>query len=163
MQIGCIFNQSTAIKNAYDTGHQIASHSWSHPQDFGTLSTEDLTFQMTRLEDALAHIIGRKPTYMRPPFLATGGNVLPTMATLGYRVITDDVDSMDWNGFTVEQSQQQFIAAGTSGDGHIPLMHETFETTVNQLVPWLLDFATQNNLTIVTVGEYISKLNCVEH
>jgi peptidoglycan/xylan/chitin deacetylase (PgdA/CDA1 family) len=62
---------------------------------------------------------------MRPPYLATGGNVLPTMRNLGYRVITSDVDSEDWNGKTPQQSQQKFQQAGAGGNGHITLMHES--------------------------------------
>ena len=77
------------------------------------------------LEQALVNIIGVKPTYMRPPYLATGGNVLPTMKNLGYRVITDDIDSEDWNGKTPAQSQQKFQQAGAGGNGHITLMHES--------------------------------------
>lgn len=80
---------------------------------------------MSRLEQALVNIIGVKPTYMRPPYLATGGNVLPTMRNLGYRVITADVDSEDWNGKTPQQSQQKFQQAGAGGNGHITLMHES--------------------------------------
>jgi peptidoglycan/xylan/chitin deacetylase (PgdA/CDA1 family) len=150
---GCIYNQKTALQNAHKAGHQIASHSWSHPQNFGSLSTSDLTTQMTRLEQALVNIIGVKPTYMRPPYLATGGNVLSTMKTLGYRVITDDIDSGDWNNQTPQQSQQKFQQAGVGGNGHIPLMHETYAGTVNTLTPWLISWAKNNNLKLVTVGK----------
>ncbi|EAT77992.2 hypothetical protein SNOG_14800 [Parastagonospora nodorum SN15] len=150
---GCIYNQKSALQNAYKAGHQIASHSWSHPQNFGSLSSSDLNTQMTRLEQALVNIIGVKPTYMRPPYLATGGNVLPTMKNLGYRVITNDVDSGDWNNQTPQQSQQKFQQAGTSGNGHISLMHETYAGTVNTLTPWLITWAKNNNLKLVTVAE----------
>ncbi|CAA9958803.1 Chitin deacetylase [Pyrenophora teres f. maculata] len=150
---GCIYNQKTALQNAYKSGHQIASHSWSHPSNFGSLSTGDLTTQMTRVEQAIVNIIGKKPTYMRPPYLATGGNVLPTMRNLGYRVITNDVDSGDWAGNTPQQSQQKFQQAGTSGNGHISLMHETYASTVNTLTPWLITWAKNNNLKLVTVAE----------
>lgn len=108
---------------------------------------------MQRLETALVNIIGVKPTYMRPPYLATGGNVLSTMKTLGYRVVTDDVDSEDWNGKTAQQSQQKFQQAGAGGNGHIPLMHETYQSTVETLTPWLISWAKQNNLKMVTVAE----------
>lgn len=155
---GCIYNQAAALKSAYSSGHQIASHSWSHPSNFGSLSVADLTTQMTKLETALVNIIGVKPTYMRPPYLATGGNVPSVMKTLGYRIITDDIDSGDWNGLTPAQSEAKFTAAGASGNGHIPLMHETYASTVNTLVPWLIDWAKQNNLKIVTVGVYFSRL-----
>ena len=108
---------------------------------------------MQKVEVALVNIIGKKPTYMRPPNLATGGSVLSTMKTLGYRVITDDVDAGDWNKKTPQQSEQMFTQAGASGNGHIPLMHETYDTTVNTLVPWLINWAKTNNLKIVTVGQ----------
>lgn len=146
------------MQNAYKAGHQIASHSWTHPQNFGSLSAADLTSQMQKVENALANIIGVKPTYMRPPYLATGGNVLSTMKTLGYRVITDDVDAEDWNGKTPQQSEQKFQQAGASGNGHIPLMHETYQGTVETLTPWLINWAKTNNLKLVTVGESSSLL-----
>ncbi len=111
---------------------------------------------MTKLETALVNIIGVKPTYMRPPYLATGGNVLSTMKTLGYRVITDDIDTGDWNNNTPQQSQALFTRAGASGNGHIPLMHETYASTVNTLTPWLINWAKTNSLKLVTVGELYS-------
>jgi peptidoglycan/xylan/chitin deacetylase (PgdA/CDA1 family) len=150
---GCIYGQRAAVLNAYNAGHQIASHTWSHPQNFGSMSASDLTSQMTRLETALANIIGKKPTYMRPPYLATGGSVLSTMKTLGYRVITDDIDAEDWNGKTPQQSEAKFTQAGAGGNGHIPLMHETYAGTVDTLVPWLINWAKTNNLKLVTVAE----------
>lgn len=32
-------------------------------------------------------------------------------------------------------------------------MHETYAGTVNQLTPWLINWAKQNNLKLVTVAE----------
>ncbi|KAF1843208.1 carbohydrate esterase family 4 protein [Cucurbitaria berberidis CBS 394.84] len=150
---GCVYSQKAALQSAYKAGHQIASHTWSHPQNFGSLSAADLTSQMTRLEQALVNIIGVKPTYMRPPYLATGGNVLSTMKSLGYRVITDDIDTGDWDKKTPQQSQQKFTQAGAGGNGHIPLMHETYASTVDTLTPWLINWAKNNNLKLVTVAE----------
>ncbi|KAH7208571.1 hypothetical protein DER44DRAFT_660856 [Fusarium oxysporum] len=149
---GCIYNQQAAIKKAYNSGHQIASHTWTHPQNFGSLSTDQLKQEMQKVEQALVNIIGKKPAYMRPPYLATGGNVLPTMQQLGYKVITDDVDSGDWNGQSAQQSLQKFQQAGAGGNGHIPLMHETYASTVQTLTPALINWAKQNNLKLVTVG-----------
>jgi peptidoglycan/xylan/chitin deacetylase (PgdA/CDA1 family) len=108
---------------------------------------------MTRLEEAFVNLIGRKPAYMRPPYLETGGTVLPTLKSMGYKVITADVDSGDWNNKTPQQSQQVFQQAGAGGNGHISLMHETYSGTVNTLTPWLINWAKQNNLKLVTVGE----------
>lgn len=109
---------------------------------------------MTRLEQSLVNILGVKPTYMRPPYLATTGNVLPTMQKLGYRVVTSDVDSGDWNGLTPAQSEQRFAQAGAAGNGHVSLMHETYASTVDTLTPWLINWAKLNKLKMVTVGEW---------
>lgn len=110
---------------------------------------------MTKVEQAFVNIFGKKPAYMRPPYLETGGSVPSVMKTLGYKIITDDIDTGDWNQNTVAQSQSKFTQAGASGNGHIPLMHETYDTTVNQLTPWLINWAKTNNLKIVTVGEQL--------
>jgi peptidoglycan/xylan/chitin deacetylase (PgdA/CDA1 family) len=150
---GCIYNQAAAVKKAYASGHQIASHTWSHPQNFGSLSADGIRQEMQRYEQALVNIIGVKPAYMRPPYLATGGNVLPTLGQMNYKVITNDVDAGDWNGLSASASQQRFQQAGAGGNGHIPLMHETYASTVNELTPWLLNWASSNGLKLVTVAE----------
>jgi peptidoglycan/xylan/chitin deacetylase (PgdA/CDA1 family) len=115
---------------------------------------------MQKLETALVNIIGVKPTYMRPPYLKTGGNVPTAMKNLGYRMITDSVDSQDWNGLSVSASEQKFRSAGPStsdGKGHVSLLHETYANTVRDLVPRLIKWAKENNLKMVTVGMLLSR------
>jgi peptidoglycan/xylan/chitin deacetylase (PgdA/CDA1 family) len=109
---------------------------------------------MIKVEQAFVNIFGKKPAYMRPPNLATSSSMLSTLKSMNYVVITDDVDAGDWNKQTPQQSEQSFTAAGAGGNGHIPLMHETYDTTVNTLVPWLFNWAKTNNLKIVTVGRF---------
>lgn len=120
----------------------------------GSMGAAQITQEMQKVEQAMVNLIGKKPAYMRPPYLETSGQFLPTMKTLGYKVITDDVDAGDWNNQTPQQSEQQFSAAGTGGNGHIPLMHETYEGTVRTLTPWLINWAKTNDLEIVTVGKF---------
>jgi peptidoglycan/xylan/chitin deacetylase (PgdA/CDA1 family) len=149
---GCIYRSQAAVEKAFKSGHQVASHSWSHPR-LGGMSAANIRSEMTRVEDALVNMIGIKPAYMRPPYLDTSGQVLPIMKELNYKVITNDVDSGDWNNQSPQQSQQVFQRAGASGNGHIPLMHETYSGTVNTLTPWLINWAKTNNLKLVTVAE----------
>jgi len=123
----------------------------------GSMSASTITQEMQRVEQALVNIIGKKPAYMRPPYLETGGQFLPTLKGLGYKVITDDIDAGDWNNQTPQQSEAKFSSAGAKGNGHIPLMHEVYAGTVNTLTPWLINWAKTNNLKIVTVGESPAK------
>ncbi|RYP48115.1 hypothetical protein DL769_011243 [Monosporascus sp. CRB-8-3] len=152
---GCIYNQRTAVKNAYDSGHQIASHTWTHPH-VGSLGASQLQSELTRLEEAYVNIFGRKPAYLRPPYLETSGSVMNVARQMNYVVVTNDIDSGDWNNQSPQQSQQRFIQAGAGGNGHIPLMHETYDSTVSVLVPWLINWAKQNNLQLVTVAECLN-------
>ncbi|KAJ4413519.1 hypothetical protein N0V82_008506 [Gnomoniopsis sp. IMI 355080] len=155
---GCIYNQAAAVKAAYDGGHQVASHTWSHGH-VGSMSASQLNTEMTKNEQAFVNIFGKKPAYMRPPYLETGGSVVSVMTQLGYKIITNDVDSQDWNGASVATSESKFTAAGASGNGHIPLMHETYQSTATTLTTWLINWAKQNNLKIVTVAECLGDAN----
>ncbi|KAG9959870.1 glycoside hydrolase/deacetylase, partial [Aureobasidium melanogenum] len=158
----CIYNRAAAVKAVYASGHQVASHTWTHPQTLDSMSVSQLTTEMQKLETALVNIIGVKPTYMRPPYLKTGGNVPTAMRNLGYKMITDSVDSQDWNGLSVLASEQKFRSAGPStydGKGHISLLHETYATTVRDLVPRLIKWAKENNLKMVTVAECLGDTN----
>ncbi|KAI5249759.1 glycoside hydrolase/deacetylase [Aureobasidium subglaciale] len=159
---GCIYNRAAAVKAAYSSGHQVASHTWTHPQTLDTMSVAQLTTEMQKLETAFVNIIGVKPTYMRPPYLKTGGNVPTAMGKLGYKMITDSVDSQDWNGLSVSASEQRFKSAGPKtpdGFGHISLLHETYANTVRDLVPRLIKWAKENNLKMVTVAECLGDGN----
>ncbi|KAM7210698.1 deacetylase-like protein [Rhypophila decipiens] len=149
---GCIYKEAKAVEKAYKGGHQVASHTWTHSR-MGSMSAANIKTEMTKLEQALVNLVGVKPAYMRPPYLDTGGQFLSQMKSLNYKVITDDIDSGDWDNQSPQQSQQQFQRAGASGMGHIPLMHEVYPGTVNTLTPWLISWAKQNNLKLVTVAE----------
>ncbi|KAI0202941.1 carbohydrate esterase family 4 protein [Astrocystis sublimbata] len=149
---GCIYNQKAAVKKAFDNGHQVASHTWTHPH-MGSMSAQAIQSEMDKVDQAMVNIFGRKPAYVRPPYLETGGQFLSTMRQLNVTVINDDIDTGDWNNQSPQQSQQKFQQAGAGGQGHIPLMHETYQSTVTTLTTWLINWAKTNNLKIVTVAE----------
>ncbi|KAF8438309.1 hypothetical protein BGX38DRAFT_1209932 [Terfezia claveryi] len=147
------------IRNTYNTGHQIASHTWSHP-DLDTLSADGIQSQMNELESALLNIIGRYPTYMRPPYLNCGAICLSTLNTLGYHVISTNLDTLDWQFNTPStnwQSQQIFSNAissinGSSGSWNV-LAHSVHESSVDLLAGYMIDLAIAKGYRLVTVGE----------
>ena len=63
---GNIYSYSGVVQRMVNEGHQVGSHTWAHA-DLATLDAAGVTSQMTQLEDALMSIIGKFPTYMRPP------------------------------------------------------------------------------------------------
>jgi len=149
----CIYSQRTQLKATYAAGHQIASHTWTHA-NLANLGASQITTEMQKLEAAFSNILGVKPTYMRPPNGATGGQVVNTLKSMGYRIVTWDVDSGDWNNQSPQSSLSTLTNAGT-GSGHIILMHETVASTPSQLADMVINYAKSKNLKMVTVAECV--------
>ena len=87
----------TTFTRAYNSGHQIASHTWSH-KDLTGQAASGIQTEVTRLETALKKILGIKPKWLRPPYGGQNSNVLSTLRGYNYKVVTWNLDSEDWNG-----------------------------------------------------------------
>jgi peptidoglycan/xylan/chitin deacetylase (PgdA/CDA1 family) len=131
---------------------------WSHP--FLTeLNKSAIITEMTRLEQAFDRILGFHPTYMRPPYLFTNDMVLSTMAELGYKVVTTDIDPEDWdhdsdNG--VEISMAKFARELEEG-GSIVLCHDVYVHTADFLVRRMVEWVKLKRLRAVTVAECLGE------
>jgi len=148
-----IYNYQPQIQQMIAEGHQIGSHTWSHA-DLTTLSVADQTTQMTELDTAFMAIIGKSPTYMRPPYFSTNPTVLNTLSTLGYHVIQADVDTLDWENNTPDTIGQSvtIFENGINSGASLYLLHDSQETTADTLVPAIIEFLKTKGLTSVTVG-----------
>ena len=81
-------------------------------------------------------LIGRYPTYMRPPYFEFNSAVLSVMKSLKYRVIIADLDTNDWQ----ENPDASFNAfkSGLDAKGSIVLAHDPRAPTVNTLLPRMI-------------------------
>lgn len=132
-------------------GHQIGSHTWSHPSLSG-LSEADITSQMTTLESAISSAIGKYPTYMRPPYFECGGSCPSVMATLGYHIIISNLDTLDWaNQGNIQVSKDIF--SQNVGSNSLVLAHDVHPDTVNSLAEHMIVESQNRGLRLVTVGE----------
>jgi hypothetical protein len=76
---------SNVIKRMIAEGHQVASHTWSH-QDLSVITDAQRYDQMVKNEMAIRNIIGKYPTYMRPPYSSCNAACQTTLKNLGYVV-----------------------------------------------------------------------------
>jgi peptidoglycan/xylan/chitin deacetylase (PgdA/CDA1 family) len=84
------------VQRAAREGHEIASHSWSHP-NLGKMSDEAVRRELRRTDDAIRSAIGKRPTLMRPPYGSiTARQKRWIHEEFGYRIILWDVDPLDW-------------------------------------------------------------------
>ncbi|CAL5872446.1 uncharacterized protein PFLUO_LOCUS6710 [Penicillium psychrofluorescens] len=140
VHMGNIHEYTDVMRRTIAEGHQLASHTWSHPY-LSTLDHAGIVSQMTQLEDAFASIVGIIPRYMRMPFLMFNPLALSVMAELGYHVIGASIDTKDYEHDDAGQiwlSFEKFKAELNAG-GTIVLAHDVHYNTVNVLVENMLN------------------------
>lgn len=148
-------SKSALVQRMVAEGHQVASHTWDHA-DLATLSDAQVTAEMTQLETAFTSIIGKVPTYMRPPYFSCDMACLNVMNSLGYHVITTDLDTQDWQG-SIPTSKDIFAgalnAANPSSSSFLTLAHDVHAATVDSLVPFMIATIQARGFRTATVGE----------
>ncbi|CAF3463207.1 hypothetical protein HYE67_003889 [Fusarium culmorum] len=151
---GNINDYKSVVQRMINEGHQVGSHTYSHP-DLATISSAEIRTQMTRLEADFLNIIGKYPTYMRAPYFSYGSNALPVMKTLGYHVIGADVDTLDWEYNTPAETDiaLKLFKQGTTALKTISLFHDVHVNTVRNLIPKVLDAVKRSTRIPVTVGQ----------
>ncbi|KAG8908999.1 hypothetical protein FRB99_000102 [Tulasnella sp. 403] len=166
----CIYDYADVVKKAFNSGHQIASHTWDHPH-LPQLSTVQVQQEMQKNEVAFQKILGIKPKWVRPPYGETNAQVVSTLAGMGYKIVTWNLDSEDWNdkkgndslkgatcplGLSVSASEAKFNALGPNPKV-IPLEHDALQTTAQQLGPWIAQWAKSRGLNPVPVSECLGE------
>ncbi|OAD03193.1 carbohydrate esterase family 4 protein, partial [Mucor lusitanicus CBS 277.49] len=146
------------VKYYYDSGHELASHTYEHLNLAGKTEAE-VRRQMNAQSDVIFAATGRRPQLMRPPEGALDDNASRILKELGYSNVMWDVDPKDWElkGLAAEQSIVQAIMDADTPTtlGHIGLLHDIHPTTVNTLVPWITQYVRQKGLQFVTVSDCI--------
>ncbi|KAL2020810.1 hypothetical protein VTK56DRAFT_7903 [Thermocarpiscus australiensis] len=140
------------------SGHQIGSHTWSHV-DLSSASSETRRYQISELEIALGNVLGKVPTYFRPPYGSCSADCLSDVGEMGYHVVNYDVDTKDYlynSPDLIEMAKDLFseaLDAGGEDASFLVLSHDTLQSTAETLVPFMLDKIRERGYKAVTVGE----------
>ncbi|CAZ79457.1 unnamed protein product [Tuber melanosporum] len=151
-----------AIRRAFNEGHQIASHTWDH-LDLDSINESSRRFQMTRLEQALMTIIGRAPTYMRPPYIRCGTACKNTMNDLAYHVIIWDLNTDDYNNDSpqlIENSKRivrdAIVGTSPANRDFMSIAHDIHEQTVLALTDYQIGVGKNAGYQHVRLGECLN-------
>ncbi len=134
------------LKRTYEEGHQIASHTWSHP-DLSTLSKKKIQKELSRTEKKLNEYIPVGEVMLRPPY---GSAKAVVKKAVTVPMITWSVDSLDWKTRDADAVIEQVLKDVRDGD--IVLMHDLYESTAEaaeRLIPELV----RQGYQLVTVQE----------
>ncbi|KAG0269921.1 chitin deacetylase [Actinomortierella ambigua] len=153
------------LKRAYQEGHQIAIHTWSHPSMTG-LTNEQVVAELKWTEKAIHDILGVTPTYWRPPYGDVDDRVRAIATQLGYKTViwTQGFDTNDWDipgGLATPESvvanfQSLLAEAPTMSTGFIVLEHDLYPQEVDVAINSILPMAyNTTGLTIEPVAKCI--------
>lgn len=147
----------TIIRRMVAEGHQIASHTWSH-YSLSNIPSNVRKDQMVKNERAIANIIGKYPTYMRPPYsqCSQESGCIADMKALGYHRVYFDLDTQDYlNPNSIQKSKdivKQIL--GTVGPtDYLAIQHDLVQQSVANLTSYFLDLIKAKGWKGVTAGE----------
>ncbi|CAE6413064.1 unnamed protein product [Rhizoctonia solani] len=157
---GCIYesNNAASVKYAFDKGHQIASHTWAHAH-LASLSGSALKSEFTKVNTAIKKITGAEPAFMRPPYGEYDDEVREVAGSLGQKVVIWDFDSGDSAGKPASQSKNDYKNLLAKNPNNVlTLNHETYATTVNDVIPYAIQQFKAKGYKMVTVAQCLGQL-----
>jgi peptidoglycan/xylan/chitin deacetylase (PgdA/CDA1 family) len=152
-------NWANNLRRMIADGHQVASHTWSH-QDLSIITDAQRYDQMVKNEMAIRNVIGKYPTYMRPPYSSCNSACQTVMKNLGYVVSYFDLDTDDYNQqANIQVAKDNFkrildeTAGGPSSGDRLAIAHDIHELTAKSLTAYMLQYLKSKGYRGVTMGE----------
>ncbi|KAI9271731.1 hypothetical protein BDA99DRAFT_417546, partial [Phascolomyces articulosus] len=139
-----------AAKRAFDAGHHLCLHTWSHVA-MTTLKNEEVVAELYWALRAVKEATGATSRCWRPPFGDVDDRVRAIAHQMGLTTVLWSKDSQDWQmpsmsnegvmeRETIDGYFQQWIderQAGNDTHGHIGLQHELNEETIGMAEKWV--------------------------
>ena len=140
-----------AVKKIYENGHEIGSHSNTHPH-VKNLSLEENIKEIKESSEKIEKITGQKPDLYRAPYGEYNNIVIQSANDTGYFPIQWSLDTLDYTNLTGEQMWAKIESKLSSGD--IILMHNGTEHTADSL-SLIIENINKKGYKIVTVSDLV--------
>ncbi len=139
-------NNLDVLERAYAEGHELASHSWSHP-DLNGLSDDAVRRQLNDTTEVLDKVCGEGSYLLRAPY----GNANSRVRNIaGVPLIYWTVDPEDWNYRNAATVRDNIV--DNTYDGAIILVHDIYKTSVEGAL-MAIDQLQEEGYEFVTVSE----------
>lgn len=144
-----------AVKKINSEGHEIASHSNTHPH-VNNLSYEENIKEIEDSNKKIESITGKRAKLYRPPYGEYNDTVIKAAQDKGYYCIQWSLDTLDYTGITGEEMWKKLDGKIKSGD--IILSHNGTKHTADSL-DMLIKNIKNKGLEVVPVSDLIYKYN----
>ncbi|ORX80696.1 glycoside hydrolase/deacetylase [Anaeromyces robustus] len=162
------------VRKIYTAGHDIGSHTYYHKDCFEALKDNTLQQNIDDMTDKIESIIGVRPSYFRPPN-GNGGydevdkkkkemsnTIRNYLGDRGYNIIMWGTDTRDWQykenvNKVIETLNEQLADPKVSPetDSFITLLHDVYPSTVNTVLPAVIEYIQKLGYKIVPLSECI--------
>lgn len=143
------------VKKIYEAGHEIGSHSDTHPH-VNNLSYEENIEEIEKSNDKIEKITGSRTNLYRTPYGEYNTTVLQAAQDKGYYTIQWNLDTLDYIGLTGNEMWNRI--KDKLGPGDIILMHNGTEHIADSL-GMLLKNIKEKGLEVTKISELIYKDN----
>ncbi len=143
------------VKKIYNAGHDIGTHSATHPH-MSALTSEEIKKELESSAYAIEKVTGKKVTLFRPPFGDYNNLLINECEKLGLFPIQWDVDSLDWKDLSANEIAKRIISKAKNGS--IILCHNNAKHTLEAL-PLVFLTLQRKGYEFVKISELIYKEN----
>jgi peptidoglycan/xylan/chitin deacetylase (PgdA/CDA1 family) len=134
-------------------GHEIANHSWSHP-NCAKLGDGAVHSQISRTMEAIEATAKVKTDLFRPPYGSITARQRQWLTReLGLKIIMWSVDPLDWKNRNAATVESRLVEG--AHPGAIMLAHDIHPSTVNA-IPGTLDRLLAKGYRFATVSELLA-------
>ena len=140
-----------AAKKIHEAGHEIGSHSDTHPH-VNNLSFEKNIEEIEKSNDKIEKVTGKRTNIYRAPYGEYNDTVIKAAQDKGYHTIQWNLDTLDYTGLTGEEMWKRL--EGKIKEGDIILSHNGTKHTADSL-DRLLKNIKQKGLEVVTISALI--------
>ncbi|WFB10806.1 polysaccharide deacetylase family protein [Streptomyces sp. LX-29] len=140
------------VRRIADEGHEVANHTWTH-RILTDLDGDEIREELSRTQDAIAKITGRKPVLMRPPQGRTDKEVTSISRELGLSQVLWSVTAKDYSTNDSDLIKSRVLDQADR-DGII-LLHDIYKGTV-PAVPGIIAELKKQGYTFVTVPQLLA-------
>jgi peptidoglycan/xylan/chitin deacetylase (PgdA/CDA1 family) len=146
---------AAALRRAVAEGHELANHSWSHPDLTGRQEEAAREIELTNA--AIERTAAAAPRWFRPPFGRGADSLERPAHDLGLEVVMWDVDARDWEAGDAEAVTERVLNEADAGS--IVVMHDQHGEAASATIEAVGEIAAvlrQEGSELVTVSELLA-------
>ena len=148
-----IAGNEAVLKQAYDDGHLISNHTFSHHFWFDMFPAKKMLADMRMMDAAIHKVIGKTPKLFRPPYGVTNPNLKSAIIQGNYIPVGWSIRSMD----TVIKDEKKLLNKVISKikPGAVFLFHDTSKPTI-AILPALIKDIQANGYEIIRLNKMLN-------